>query len=53
MGIGITISNLEICISLAVAAFVFLTIGCYCSYKASTVLSDVISTELGNVIRLG
>ncbi|BET33686.1 ankyrin repeat domain-containing protein [Wolbachia pipientis] len=48
----LTISNLEICISLAVAAFVFLTIGCYCSYKASTVLSDVISTEFGNVISL-
>ncbi|MGY5878164.1 TomO hydrophobic C-terminal domain-containing protein [Wolbachia endosymbiont of Nasonia giraulti] len=53
VGACLTISNLEICISLAVAAFVFLTIGCYCSYKASTVLSDVISTELGNVIRLG
>lgn len=47
-----TISNLEICISLAVAASVFIAIGCYCSYKASTVLSDVISTELGNVISL-
>ncbi len=52
IGACLTISNLEICISLAVAAFVFLTIGCYCSYKASTVLSDVISTEFGNVISL-
>ncbi|WP_458783134.1 TomO hydrophobic C-terminal domain-containing protein [Wolbachia pipientis] len=46
-------SNLEICISLAVAAFVFLTIGCYCSYKASAVLSDVKSTQFDNAIGLG
>ncbi len=52
VGSCLTVSNLEICISLAVAAFVFLTIGCYCSYKASTVLSDVTSTEFGNVISL-
>ncbi|WP_264704610.1 TomO hydrophobic C-terminal domain-containing protein [Wolbachia endosymbiont (group B) of Apotomis betuletana] len=53
VGACLTISNLEICISLAVAALVFIAIGCYCSYKASTVLSDVTSTELGNVISLG
>ncbi|WP_264684801.1 MULTISPECIES: TomO hydrophobic C-terminal domain-containing protein [unclassified Wolbachia] len=52
IGACLTISNLEICISLAVAALVFIAIGCYCSYKASTVLSDVISTEFGNVISL-
>jgi len=52
IGACLTISNLEICISLAVAAFVFIAIGCYCSYKASTVLSDVTSTEFGNVISL-
>ncbi|MGL9757520.1 MAG: TomO hydrophobic C-terminal domain-containing protein [Wolbachia sp.] len=52
VGACLTISNLEICISLAVAAFVFIAIGCYCSYKASTVLSDVTSTEFGNVISL-
>ncbi|BET29607.1 MAG: ankyrin repeat domain-containing protein [Wolbachia endosymbiont of Ephestia elutella] len=53
IGTCFTISSLAICIPLAVASFVFLTIGCYCSYKASTVLSDVTSTELGNVISLG
>ncbi|WP_395461019.1 ankyrin repeat domain-containing protein [Wolbachia endosymbiont (group B) of Ablattaria laevigata] len=52
IGACLTISNLEICISLAVAALVFIAIGCYCSYKASTVLSDVTSTEFGNVISL-
>ncbi|WP_264682646.1 MULTISPECIES: ankyrin repeat domain-containing protein [unclassified Wolbachia] len=52
VGTCLTISNLEICISLAVAALVFIAIGCYCSYKASTVLSDVTSTEFGNVISL-
>ncbi|MFP3030096.1 MAG: ankyrin repeat domain-containing protein [Wolbachia sp.] len=52
VGTCLTISNLEICISLAVAASVFIAIGCYCSYKASTVLSDVTSTEFGNVISL-
>ncbi|WP_264730670.1 ankyrin repeat domain-containing protein [Wolbachia endosymbiont (group B) of Episyrphus balteatus] len=52
VGACLTISNLEICISLAVAALVFIAIGCYCSYKASTVLSDVTSTEFGNVISL-
>lgn len=53
VGTCLTISNLEICISLAVAAFVFLTIGCYCSYKASAVLSDVTSTQFDNAIGLG
>lgn len=52
-GACLTISNLEICISLAVAAFVFIAIGCYCSYKVITVLSDVTSTEFGNVVSLG
>ncbi|WP_353281840.1 ankyrin repeat domain-containing protein [Wolbachia endosymbiont (group B) of Horisme vitalbata] len=52
IGACLTISNLEICISLAVAALVFIAIGCYCSYKASTVLSDVTSTEFDNVISL-
>ena len=52
VGACLTISSLAICIPLAVATFVFLTIGCYCSYKASTVLSDVTSTEFGNVISL-
>ncbi|MHC3897653.1 UNVERIFIED_CONTAM: hypothetical protein LBW93_01830 [Wolbachia endosymbiont of Nasonia longicornis] len=52
VGSCLTVSNLEICISLAVAASVCIAIGCYCSYKASSVLSDVTSTEFGNVISL-
>ncbi|WP_353287696.1 hypothetical protein [Wolbachia endosymbiont (group B) of Gerris lacustris] len=52
VGSCLTVSNLEICISLAVAASVCIAIGCYCSYKASSILSDVTSTEFGNVISL-
>lgn len=52
VGACLTIPNLEICIPLAVTAFAFFTIGCYCSYKANTALSDVKSTQLGNVISL-
>ncbi|WP_353274631.1 hypothetical protein [Wolbachia endosymbiont (group B) of Hofmannophila pseudospretella] len=52
VGSCLTVSNLEICISFAVAASVCIAIGCYCSYKASSVLSDVTSTEFGNVISL-
>ncbi|RDD34733.1 Ankyrin repeats (3 copies) [Wolbachia endosymbiont of Cylisticus convexus] len=50
IGTCLTIFSLAICIPLAVAAFVFLTIGCYCSYKANTVLSDVTSTQFGNAV---
>ncbi len=50
IGTCLTIFSLAICILLAVAAFVFLIIGCYCSYKANTVLSDVTSTQFGNVV---
>ena len=53
IGACLTISSLAICIPLAIAAFVFLTIGCYCSYKASIVLSDLTRTEVGNVTSLG
>ncbi|WP_419214848.1 TomO hydrophobic C-terminal domain-containing protein [Wolbachia endosymbiont of Rhagoletis cingulata] len=53
VGACLTISNLATCIPLAVAAFVFIAIGCYCSYKASTVLSDVTSTQFDNAIGLG
>ncbi|GFQ76495.1 ankyrin repeat domain-containing protein [Trichonephila clavata] len=51
-GACFTTFNLEICIPLAVTAFAFFTIGCYCLYKAETALSDVRSTQLGNVISL-
>lgn len=53
VGACLTISNLEICILLAVAAFVFFIIGSCCSYRANTVLSDVISTQFDNAIGLG
>ncbi len=46
VGACLTIPNLEICIPLAVTAFAFFTIGCYCSYKANTALSDVKSTQV-------
>ncbi|MBA8770293.1 hypothetical protein HCR16_04155 [Wolbachia pipientis] len=52
VGACLTIPNLEICIPLAVTAFAFFTIGCYFSYKANTTLSNVKSTQLGNVISL-
>lgn len=41
VGASLTISYLAICIALAVAALTFLTVGCYCSYKANTALSNV------------
>ncbi|WP_458694875.1 TomO hydrophobic C-terminal domain-containing protein [Wolbachia endosymbiont of Drosophila simulans] len=53
VGSCLTVSNLEICISFAVAASVCIAIGCYCSYKASAVLSDVTSTQFDNAIGLG
>ncbi|UVW83933.1 TomO hydrophobic C-terminal domain-containing protein [Wolbachia endosymbiont of Aedes albopictus] len=52
VGACLTTPNLEICIPLAVTAFAFFTIGCYCLYKTKTALSDVRSTQLGNVISL-
>ncbi|WP_265029993.1 TomO hydrophobic C-terminal domain-containing protein [Wolbachia endosymbiont (group A) of Philonthus cognatus] len=51
VGACLTIPNLEICIPLAVTAFAFFTIGCYFSYKANTILSDVESTQLGGLER--
>ncbi|MDE5061089.1 MULTISPECIES: TomO hydrophobic C-terminal domain-containing protein [Wolbachia] len=41
VGASLTMSYLAICISLAVAASVFLIVGCCCSYKANTALSNV------------
>ncbi|WP_375603853.1 hypothetical protein NOX90_05495 [Wolbachia endosymbiont of Anurida maritima] len=51
VGACLTMPDLEICIPLAVTAFAFFTIGCYCSYKANTILSDVKSTQLGDLER--
>ncbi|WP_353271668.1 hypothetical protein [Wolbachia endosymbiont (group A) of Nomada goodeniana] len=51
VGACLTIPNLEICIPLAVTAFAFFTIGCYFSYKANTTLSNVKSTQLGDLER--
>lgn len=33
--------HLAVCITLSVAALIFLAVGCYCSYKANTALSNV------------
>ncbi|MBS9529957.1 hypothetical protein INQ25_00810, partial [Wolbachia endosymbiont of Rhagoletis cerasi] len=41
VGVSLTIPYLAICITFAVAASIFLAVGCYCSYKANTALSNV------------
>ncbi|WP_241654132.1 lipase family protein [Wolbachia endosymbiont of Laodelphax striatellus] len=41
VGTSLTILHLAMCISLAVAALAFLTVGCYCSYKANTTFNNV------------
>lgn len=51
VGACLTMPDLEICIPLAVVAFAFFTIGCYSLYKANTILSDVKSTQLGDLER--
>lgn len=47
VGASLTIFHLAICISLAVAALTFLAVGCYCSHKATTALSDI---EVGQIV---
>nr|WP_265025165.1 hypothetical protein [Wolbachia endosymbiont (group B) of Pammene fasciana] len=47
VGASLTMFHLTICISLAVAALTFLAVGCYCSYKANTALSNV---EIDNCV---
>jgi hypothetical protein len=41
VGASLATPYLAICAILAVAASVFLALGCYCLYKANTALSDV------------
>ncbi|WP_264731891.1 ankyrin repeat domain-containing protein [Wolbachia endosymbiont (group A) of Sphaerophoria taeniata] len=41
VGASLTMFHLAICITLAVAALTFLAVGCYCSHKANTALSNV------------
>ncbi|WP_353285600.1 hypothetical protein [Wolbachia endosymbiont (group A) of Gastracanthus pulcherrimus] len=41
VGASLTMSHLGISISLALTALTFLTLGCYCSYKASTTLRNI------------
>jgi len=41
VGASLTMFHLAICLSLAVAALIFLATGCYCLYKANTTLSNV------------
>lgn len=47
VGASLTMFHLAICISLAVASLTFLAVGCYCSYKANTALSNV---EIDNCV---
>uniref|UniRef100_A0AAU7YLZ3 Uncharacterized protein n=1 Tax=Wolbachia endosymbiont of Oeneis ivallda TaxID=3171168 RepID=A0AAU7YLZ3_9RICK len=41
VGASLTMFHLAICLSLAVAALIFLATGCYCLYKANTTLSNI------------
>ncbi|WP_174517012.1 TomO hydrophobic C-terminal domain-containing protein [Wolbachia endosymbiont of Cardiocondyla obscurior] len=41
VGTSLTMSHLGISIALALTALTFLTLGCYCSYKASTTLRNI------------
>lgn len=41
VGASLTMFHLAICLSLAVAALIFLAAGCYCLYKANTTLSNI------------
>ncbi|EEB55370.1 ankyrin repeat domain protein [Wolbachia endosymbiont of Culex quinquefasciatus JHB] len=47
VGASLTMFHLTTCISLAVVALTFLAVGCYCSYKANTALSNV---EIDNCV---
>ncbi|WP_395460150.1 ankyrin repeat domain-containing protein [Wolbachia endosymbiont (group A) of Aporus unicolor] len=48
VGASLTIPYLAICITFAVAASIFLAVGCYCSYKANTALSNVEVDQIKN-----
>ncbi|WP_265023342.1 MULTISPECIES: TomO hydrophobic C-terminal domain-containing protein [unclassified Wolbachia] len=52
VGASLTMFNLAICISLTVAALTFLAVWCYCSYKASTALSNIEVDQIGNCVNL-
>ncbi|WP_264704604.1 MULTISPECIES: ankyrin repeat domain-containing protein [unclassified Wolbachia] len=41
VGASLTMFHSAVCIILSVAALTFLAVGCYCSYKANTALSNV------------
>ncbi len=49
VGASLTMSHLGVSITLALTALTFLTLGCYCSYKASTILSDI---ELDQTVKM-
>lgn len=50
VGASLTMLHLAICISLAVAALTSFAVGCYCSHKANTALSNVEVGQIGNCI---
>lgn len=45
---SLIVPYLGICIALTVAALAFLAVGCYCLYKANTVLNDVRTDQITN-----
>lgn len=50
IGASLTMFHLAMCLSLAVAALIFLTAGCYCLYKANTTLSNVEIDQTTNLV---
>lgn len=50
VGASLTMFHLAICLSLAIAALIFLTAGCYCLYKANTTLSNVEIDQTTNLV---
>nr|WP_264375504.1 hypothetical protein [Wolbachia endosymbiont (group B) of Sphaerophoria taeniata] len=50
VGASLTMFHLAMCLSLAVAALIFLAAGCYCLYKANTTLSNVEIDQTTNLV---
>ncbi|WP_353281100.1 hypothetical protein [Wolbachia endosymbiont (group B) of Horisme vitalbata] len=52
VGASLTMFHLAMCLSLAVAALIFLAAGCYCLYKANTTLSNVEIDQTQTILSL-
>ncbi|MFP3025723.1 MAG: hypothetical protein ACEY3L_05550 [Wolbachia sp.] len=50
VGASLTMFHLAMCLSLAVAALIFLAAGCYCLHKANTTLSNVEIDQTTNLV---